>query len=324
MSARAESSNARSAGRSSRAGVRAGLFAIIAALVPLLPATAWAQACCAGSGAVTPGRLSLHEDALVGLQLRAAHVMGSFDARGRYASPSPGASEQDFEQDLIGAVRLPFAPRAQVAALVPLVETRRKTSSASDFGGGLGDLNVSARYDFFYAGQARYIPGVAVLAGLTLPTGRPPESGSLPLAADVTGTGAYQINAGLAVEQTFGRWLVTAYGLVAKRTSRTIQGFESTLGTQWTALLAVAYTFPGDYAAALSASYTGEGDAAINGVDAPNSSRRVPVIALFGVVPFSDHFRLQGGPSLNPPVDQLGKNNVATLALTATAVYAWF
>jgi hypothetical protein len=33
-----------------------------------------AQACCAGSGAVSPGRLDVHEDALVALQLRAACV----------------------------------------------------------------------------------------------------------------------------------------------------------------------------------------------------------------------------------------------------------
>lgn len=297
---------------------------LLVVLVLLVPRVSWAQACCAGSGAVTPGRLALHEDALVGLQLRAAHVFGSFDARARYASSSAGSSEQDFEQDVIGAVRLPFAPRAQVAALVPFVQTRRKASGASDVGGGLGDVNLSARYDFFYAGQARYIPGVAVLAGITFPTGRSPEAASLPLAADATGTGAFQVNLGLAVEQTFGRWLVTGYGLVAKRTSRSIQGTESTLGTQWTALLAVAYTFPGDYAVALSASYTGEGNAELDGVEIASSARRVPVLGLFGVVPFSDKFRLQGGPSFNPPVDQLGKNQIATVAITATAVYAWY
>lgn len=323
MSARAEPSNVSLRMSSARSRAAAASAALVA-LLALAPASARAQACCAGSGAVTPGRLALHEDALVGLQLRAAHVFGSFDARARYASSSPGASEQDLEEDLIGSVRLPFAPRAQLAALVPFVQTRRKAGGASDFGGGLGDVNLSARYDFLYAGQARYIPGVAVLAGLTCPTGRSPESGSLPLAADATGTGAFQVNVGLAVEQTFGRWLVTAYGIIAKRTTRDIQGFESTLGTQWTALLAVAYTFPGDYAAALSASYTGEGNAAIDGTEVPDSSRRVPVVGLFGVVPFSDYFRLQGGPSLNPPVDQLGKNQIATVAITATAVYAWF
>lgn len=288
------------------------------------PETAWGQACCAGAGAVTPGRLALHEDALVGLQLRAAHVFGSFDARARYVPSSAGVSEQNFGQDLMASVRLPFAPRLQLTGLVPFVETRRAAGGASDFGGGLGDVNLSARYDFFQAGRARYVPGIALLAGVTFPTGTSPESASPPLAVDATGTGAFQGNVGLAVEQTFGPWLVTAYGLVAKRATRTIHETTSSLGAQWTALLAVAYTLRGDYAVAVSASYTVEGEAELDAVSVPGSSRRIPTVGLFGVVPFSDSFRLQGGPSITPPLDHLGKNQVATAALAVTAVYAWY
>jgi len=43
-----------------------------------------------------------------------------------------------------------------------------------------------------------------------------------------------------------------------------------------------------------------------------------------GVVPVSDHFRFQGGLSGNPPIPALGKNQTAQLALTVTAVYAWY
>lgn len=298
--------------------------AFLSALVSVLPSRAWAQACCAGSGAVTPGRLSLHEDALVGLQVRAAHVFGSFDRNAHYASAPAGSSEQDFGQDFFGSVRLPFADRAQLSLLVPFVETRRKASGVSDFGGGIGDVNFSARYDFLYAGQSRWMPGIAVLAGITFPTGTSPEEGTPPLVADATGTGAFQGNVGLALEQTFGPWLVTAYGIVAKRTSRTVQDQKLSLGAQWTALAAVAYTFPGDYAMALSASYTAEGDAQTNGRPSENSARRVPLVALSGVVPLTDHFRLQGALNVNPPLSELGKNQLATIGLSATAVYAWY
>lgn len=297
---------------------------LVALFALFVSRTATAQACCAGSGAVTPGRLGIHEDALVGLQLRAAHVFGSFDAHARYADATSNTSEQNFEEALVGAARLPFLPRLQLAAIVPFVQTRRQADGVSDFGGGFGDINFSGRYDFLYAGQSRYIPGVAVLAGVTFPTGIPAESASTPLAADITGTGAWQANAGIAVEQVFGPWLVTAYGIASKRASRTIHGAESTLGTQWTALVAVAYTFAGDHAIALSASYAGEGDAAINGRTVAHSSRRVPIVGLFGVVPLSDRFRLQGGPSFNPPIDELGKNQIATVAMTLTGVYAWY
>lgn len=122
---------------------------------------AWAQACCAGSGAVTPGRLAVHEDALVAVQQRAAHAFGSFDSNGHYATPAAGSSEQDFEQDLIGAWRVPVLDRMQLAAQLPFVETRRTTRGNAEVGGGIGDANVSARYDFLYAGRDRYVPGIA-------------------------------------------------------------------------------------------------------------------------------------------------------------------
>ncbi|GAC1555829.1 MAG: hypothetical protein NVS3B10_16570 [Polyangiales bacterium] len=290
-----------------------------------------AQACCAGSGAVTPGRLAVHEDALVGLGLHAAHAFGSFDSNARYSTPPSGSSEQDFEEDAIAAWRLPVVDRAQLALQVPFVETRRAARGAAQVGGGIGDVNVSARYDVFYAGRDRYVPGVAALVGLTVPTGRPPEHAhDKLLATDATGIGAFQANIGLAVEQLWDGWLVSVYGIVAKRTSRSVAGasgsspIDTTLGTQWTALFAVAYSLPKDFAVAASASYTGEGNADINGADVSGSARRVPILSISGVAPVSDHFRFQGGVSANPPIPSLGKNQPATVALAVTAIVAWY
>lgn len=299
-----------------------GLAIAVALLSSASRATA--QSCCAGSGAVTPGRLAVHEDAIVGLSARAAHVFGSFDSDGHYSTAPAGSSEQNFEQDAIGALRMPVVDRAQMALLVPLVENRRTARRIPEFGGGIGDINLSARYDFLYAGQHRVVPGIGALIGVTFPTGRAPEDATQPLATDATGVGAFQGNAGVAVEQLFGAWLVTAYGLVAKRASRTVQGIRTTLGTQWTALVAVAYSLPDDYAVAISASYTGEGNAEVNGTELGSTSRRVPVLGVSAVVPVTDHFRFQGGLSGNPPIATVGKNQPAQLALTVTAVYAWY
>ena len=298
--------------------------AALGLLLLLTPRRAYAQACCAGTGAVTPGRLAVHEDALVAVQARASHVYASFDSSGHYATPPGGSSEQDFEEDLIGSLRLPVIERAQLAVLVPLVETHRSARGKGEIGGGVGDINLSGRYDFLYAGQRRWVPGIAALAGITFPSGRSPESATNALATDSTGVGAYQGNFGLAVEQLFGPWLVTAYGIVAKRASRTADGIRSTLGTQWTALASVAYALPHDYAVALSASYSGEGNADVQGVESPGSARRTTTLGLTGVVPFTEHFRLQGGLSGNPPIPQLGKNQPATVGLLVTALYAWY
>src|SRR5580704_3662537 len=91
-----------------------------AGLSVLAPATARAQACCAGTGAVTPGRLGVLEDALVGLEAKAGLVAGSFDPGGRPVASPPGAGEVDLEQDAFGALRV--LSRGQVSLLVPVVE----------------------------------------------------------------------------------------------------------------------------------------------------------------------------------------------------------
>jgi hypothetical protein len=280
-------------------------------------ARANAQACCAGGSAVTPGRLEIHENALVGAELRAASVIGSYQL-GAYRASPPGTPEDDFEQDVFGAVRV--LRRGQVALLVPIDETYRRTpKDGAHFGGGIGDINFGGRYDFVQAGESRYVPGIAVLAGVTFPSGKPPESATQPLAVDATGIGAFQVNAALALEQTFGPWLVNATAIVAKRTAH---GGE-TLGTQATFLAAGAYSFSNDAALALSASYAFEGDGTINGADAPGSSKSVTVVTASGLWPIGDTYRLLAGVSVDPPVGALGSNQPTQVGLTFTAIRSW-
>jgi hypothetical protein len=259
----------------------------------------------------------MHENALVGAELRVASVIGSYQL-GAYRASPPGTPEVDFEQDVFGSVRL--LRHGQVALLVPVDETYRRTPlDGPHFGGGIGDINLGARYDFVQAGESRYVPGIAILAGITFPSGRPPDPGSGPLAVNATGIGAFQVNGALALEQTFGPWLVNATAIVAKRTAH---GGE-TLGTQVTFLAAGAYSFSNDAAVALSASYAFEGDGTINGADAPGSSKSVTVVTASGLWPLTDTYRLLGAVFVDPPVGALGSNQPTQIGLTFTAVRSW-
>jgi hypothetical protein len=261
----------------------------------------------------------MHETVLAGVQLKASNVFGSYQTDGRYRGSPPGAHELDFEEDAFGAVR--FLRRGQVALLVPFVETERETTTdGGHFGGGVGDINLSARYDFVLAGESLYVPGIALLAGVTAPTGRAPESATAPSEVDATGVGAWQANVALALEQTFGPWMVNATGIVAKRTAR----FGQTLGTQVTLLAAGAYNFPNDAALALSVSYAFEGDAtASGGKDVPSSSKRMTTVNLSLLWPLADHWRLLGGVFVEPPVNYLGSNQPSGSGLTLTIVWSW-
>lgn len=296
---------------------QSGLAILFAVASLACPSPAHAQACCAGGSAVTPARLEPHEDALAGIQVRAASVLGSYQLHRGYVGSPSGDTEYDYEEDALGAIRI--LRQGQVALLAPLVETSRGTpQDGSHFGGGVGDLNLSMRYDFVLAGESRYVPGVALLAGLTLPTGTPIESAKRDV--DATGIGAFQGSIAVALEQTFGPWLVNATGIVTRRTSR----FGQTLGTQGTLLVAGAYTFSNDAAAALSLSYTFEGDATrSDGRDIPDSSKRVTTVTLLGLWPISDAWRLLGSVLWNPPVDALGNNQPATGGLTLTIIRSW-
>jgi hypothetical protein len=268
---------------------------------------------------VTPGRLELHEDRLVGVQLKAAQVLGLYATNGAFTPPGAGEVEQDFEEDVFGAFRV--LQRGQVALLVPFVETRRADPrDGARFGGGIGDVNASVRYDFVQAGESLTVPGIALLGGFTFPTGKSVEQATPPLNVDSTGVGAFQANAALAIEQTFGSWLVNATGMVAARTPR----FGQTLAPQITLLAAGAYTFPNDMALALSVSYAFEGDATTSGgADVPDSSKRLTVVTLSGLWPFADGWRLLGAAFVDPPLSGFGSNQSPSTGLTLTVIRSW-
>jgi hypothetical protein len=303
-----------------RVMLRCSLLAGFALLAIAFPSRVWAQACCAGAGAVTPGRLAIHEDALVGLQLRVANAFGSFSSNAAYLGAPARTTEWELEQNLFGALRL--VPRGQLALLVPVIQTYRRTPGQSSFGGGVGDVNLSGRYDFTLAGEARYIPGIAVLAGVTFPTGQSIETSEDPLGTDATGVGTYQGNLGLALEQTEGPWLFGVTGLVAKRASRTVGPVTTSLAAQWTLLAATAYTFPNDAALALLLSYTVEGSPVVDG-ETRASTRRTPLFGAAGIYPFSDTWRLQGGLFFTPPISQLGRNTPALMEMVLSLLRSW-
>jgi hypothetical protein len=234
-------------------------------------------------------------------------------------------SDFALEEDVFAALRV--LRRGQVALLAPVVETRRRApgpgGSISERGGGLGDVNLAARWDFTRAGASPVVPGLAALAGVTFPTGRPPESARNRLATDATGIGAFQLNAGLAAEQTWGPWLVSVSAFAAKRTTRKVQGIESTLATQWTFLAASAYTFPSDAALALVLSYAVEGDATVDGAPYPGTGRRIPTMTFTGLLPIDDRWRILGSVFTAPAIHGLGRNDPAQSGLSLGIVRSW-
>lgn len=280
---------------------------------------AWAQACCAGASAITPGRLALHERALLGLQLRAAWSLGSYDAHADYRPNVSGSTSLDLQQDLFAAVRV--LERGQVGLLMPVLASFRISSTTdSEFGGGIGDVNLNARYDFVWARELSYFPGLGLLLGVTLPTGRPAESASLPLGSDATGVGATQLSTGLALEREFGRFLVNLSGIAAWRANRDVYGVTSRLGTQFTGILGASHPLVDQTVLASTLSYATEGNARVDGEVVANSGRRLLRVAVGPSSTLSDSWRVGGNLFLDPPLDGVGQNQLAAVGAGVSVV----
>ena len=290
-----------------------------------------AQACCAGGSALTPARLELHEDYAVGLETHVTSITGSFEPGGGYAGNLPGQNETDFEEDLLAAVRL--FQRGQLSLLVPGIVTQRALTSQSGVGGGLGDINLGARWDFIEAAESRYWPGIAVLLGVTLPTGRTPEqatvsdptaSGLGALATNATGIGAFQLTGGIGFEKNFGDHVVTDLtALVSQRLPTDIEGVQETLGTQLFGIAGAGWAFEGGQGLAVSATFTGELDASVNGQRVPQSGKSETTLALSGLWPFGDDWRIQGSLFDELQVSGLGANQPIGFGLTFTLLRTW-
>jgi hypothetical protein len=294
------------------------LLATGLSLAALLSArAASAQACCVGSSGLTPGWLGNHERWLVGAQLRLAATHGSYPARGEFYRPT---NERDarIEPSLFATVRV--LPRAQLGVFAPLDVVRRRSGARVETRTAPGDVSLAARYDFIRAGELR-IPGLAVLAGLSMPTGVPSDRGAPLLAADVTGIGTWEASAGLSVEQVFRRVVLHGTALVGLRAPREVLGFEQALGPRALYLVAAGYVFDGDVSLFGSLTHSSDGDATVGGELAHGTGFRTTQAALLAVVPLSDTVRLRTSAFTDVP--PLGDNRPALAGTSISLLKSW-
>jgi len=280
--------------------------ALIAAAGTLAPRAAYAQACCVGTGLVTPARLRMFEDYAVGVQTSFRNVMGSFKPSGSYVASPSGDSEVDLEQDLLAATR--FGRHVQVALKVPFVETGRNETGVSTFGGGLGDVAANLRYDITFSGDDPWWPGIAILAGVSAPTGRTVEESA---DGSATGLGSYEPNLGVAVEQVRGRMFLSLTGFVSKQTSRTVGSQNVSFGPRLTGLLAGGYAFANEVT--------------VGGfISAMRRSDEELVTAGGAIaVPLGDYWRVQGTLSADLPFSGWGRNRLTGAGITASLLRVW-
>jgi len=257
----------------------------------------------------------------VGLQVHGRSVFGAFSAGGQYSGAGEGETDWSLGQDLFAAVR--FLDRCQAALLLPFVETWRAVPGTAAAGGGIGDLTLGARWDVLNTGERHPVPGVALLLGLLLPTGTPPEKASDALAAGTTGQGSVEGTAGVGVEAAWDPVFVSATLTVGLRAPRQVSGVRQSFAPRLNGLLAAGRTLPhgvtvGAFAGGMAQGRSSDGDGPIAG-----SSLSLLTVGVAGTVSPSDHWRVQGTLSGNPPLGGAGRNQTAGVGLTVSLMRLW-
>jgi hypothetical protein len=308
--------------RRTGAAIAAAALAIAAGVVAL-PRSAAAQACCVGTGLLTPARLRTFESGAAGVQMRARSVIGAFDDGGGYATSVAGNRDVGFEEDLFGSLRM--GSRVQVGLWAPFVQTSREAGGVSGFGGGLGDVAVNARFEAIDAGTRGRWPGVAVLAALSLPTGQPPDQGGPGdlLSTSGTGTGSFEGSIGLSLEEIVGQGFVSLAGWAAKRSARSANGVEQSFAPRLSALLSGGYTFGHDVTVGAFASALRQGDN--SDANGPLATSRV-ALATTGAalaLPFWQIWRLQSTLFTDVPIAGFGRNQTAGFGGTIAIIRFW-
>lgn len=280
-----------------------------------------AQACCVAPSTTGLGRLAPYETTLAGIEARGAATYGSFDPQGRLRGAPRGTHDVALEQNLFASMR--FLARGQGTVTVPFVETLRASGGGSSAGGGLGDVRLAARWDAVYSEDARPWPGVALLAGVSMPTGVAPERATNALATDATGTGTTQGWAGAAFEETRGPWLVAASGIVTVRAERDIAGVRSSLPPRFVAGLVGARAWTSGFVLSLGGAYSIEGDASLDGAKIPSSARRALQATTSLQVPLWSGARLVVAAFVTPPIAGFTAGEGATGGLSLALVVPW-
>jgi hypothetical protein len=297
------------------------LVAGAAALAASAPGRARAQVCCAAPNLATPARLQRNESWGVGAHARGRGVFGAFGADGAFAGTSHGDVET--EQDLFGAVQL--ASRLQLALVVPFVQTRRQAPGLSEWGGGVGDVRASARIEILRDGAHGPVPGVALVAGVALPTGTPPEAAGDVLAAGATGTGTTAGTLGVELERRFERVFATLAGGIVARAPRTVGDVRQSFGLEVTALASGGTVVADDVAVGgfVAASRQGASRDGVTGRQIPDSALALVTFGAATAFPITEGWRGQGIVSVDCPVSGLGRNRNAGAGLGLSLLRVW-
>jgi hypothetical protein len=297
------------------------------ALALVLGTGAQGAACCISSSAFGVGRLALWESAAVLVGVSASPGLGQWSEAQVWVPNAAGASDLELRATLAAIVAL--HERVQLSARLPWVLNRRTADGLVDVGQSPGDALVSVRAEALAIGQYAELPGVAFNLGLLLPSGRAmgaTHPGTNPLAADVTGRGAWVLLASTSLERAVAPWYVQLnLGLtVPLPMAGPAAGVSQRFGPTFEAALAGGWELTEGLVASLVARLTYETELVVGGQPTPNSGAFDLGVGPTLAWRFDPHWTLQAAVDTGLFASHLGDNKPGRVSCSAGVRYGFF
>ncbi|MEW5854042.1 MAG: hypothetical protein AB2A00_35030 [Myxococcota bacterium] len=278
-----------------------------------------ASACC-GSSYGLGSRLAPAETGTVTLLLRGAAPYASW-SRTTEVKPS-SVLTQELRLDVGGIIRA--TEHLQLGASAPLVVTRRAGPKGSSVGGGLGDATLFARYDVIPVGGQAGLPGVGLVLGATIPSGRAGRDATDVLGADATGQGLWELRPGVMLERVWLNGFFAVLGAsLALRAPVTEGGQRVVMKPRLQLVAAAGPTLARKVSLALGVIHEQEPGPEINGVVAPLSERMKTSLLAVSSVELGPHWSLIFTAQAEPPLRAFGRNEDVGFAVAAGLRHVW-
>lgn len=276
-----------------------------------------AAACCTSATAFGVGRLLMWEQFAVGTRLSVRSDLGFFDGNTNFYSTSKTAGEA--RTDLYGL--FPLSKSTSTFFQIPWGTPWEIGAGEKKWASGMGDIQFGIRHQAVAIGEYVELPGVAVMASVTMPTGKSPGSGSM-----ATGRGDFALFVGAALEKTFSSIWFTQLNLSGRAP---LPQNSTQHGKYWSGLgldigLVGGVELITDLVASVSGQFTGESSQYIDGSLHENSGRYKCNSAMALAWRFDPHWTLLASASSDIFIAGLGKHYPAVISGGLGIRYGYF
>jgi hypothetical protein len=216
--------------------------------------------------------------------------------------------------------------RLELSASMPWLVTTKSAGGTDESGYGIGDTQVGLRFEPIGSGEITGVPGIAMVGGMTMPSGRAHSEVGRSLATDITGRGAWVLSASVILEAARMRWFVLGGAGVTYSFEQdtVLAGHTAQLGRGFQATVLSGVEVAPKWIASILVHYTYEGDVKYDGASVPRSQTHDTGVGPAVAFQWTPNWTVQIGLDTAIYVNNMGKNHDGRFAATLGIRYGYF